>query len=104
MSTAVGEQKEMNPTRDDFAALLNESMSGEDAFAGRKGEGRGALRDSGRRGKPAELKVGDTVEVYLERIENALGEAVLSREKARRGESWTRLERRYEAGEKGTAG
>jgi small subunit ribosomal protein S1 len=115
MSTAVGEQKEMNPTRDDFAALLNESMSGEDAFEGNvvkgtitaiekdlavidvglKMEGRVALREFGLPGKPAELKVGDTVEVYLERIENALGEAVLSREKARREESWTRLEAKF---------
>ncbi len=115
MSTAVGEQKEMNPTRDDFAALLNESMSGEDAFEGSvvkgtitaiekdlavidvglKMEGRVALREFGLPGKPAELKVGDTVEVYLERIENALGEAVLSREKARREESWTRLEAKF---------
>src|SRR5262249_33171715 len=39
-----------------------------------------------------ELKVGDTVEVYLERIENALGEAVVSRGKARREERWARLE------------
>ncbi|HJZ44175.1 MAG TPA: 30S ribosomal protein S1 [Hyphomicrobiaceae bacterium] len=115
MSTAVGEQKEMNPTRDDFAALLNESMSSEDAFEGSvvkgtitaiekdlavidvglKMEGRVALREFGLPGKPAELKVGDTVEVYLERIENALGEAVLSREKARREESWTRLEAKF---------
>jgi small subunit ribosomal protein S1 len=115
MSSAVGEQKEMNPTRDDFAALLNESMSGEDAFEGSvvkgtitaiekdlavidvglKMEGRVALREFGLPGKPAELKVGDTVEVYLERIENALGEAVLSREKARREESWTRLEAKF---------
>src|SRR6476661_253817 len=50
-------------------------------------------------GKPAELKVGDTVEVYLERIENALGEAVLSRDKARREESWTRLEEKFNAKE-----
>ena len=42
-------------------------------------------------GKPT-LKVGDTVEVFLERIENALGEAVISRDKARREEAWTRLE------------
>ena len=38
-------------------------------------------------------KVGDIVEVYLERVENALGEAVISREKARREEAWTRLEK-----------
>ena len=45
-------------------------------------------------GKPT-LKVGDTVEVFLERVENALGEAVISREKARREEAWTRLEGVY---------
>ena len=43
----------------------------------------------------ATLKVGDTVEVFLERVENALGEAVISREKARREEAWTRLEGVY---------
>jgi small subunit ribosomal protein S1 len=115
MSTAVGEQKEMNPTRDDFAALLNETLSKEDAFEGSvvkgtitaiekdlavidvglKMEGRVPLREFSMPGKPAELKVGDTVEVYLERMENALGEAVLSREKARREESWTRLEAKF---------
>ena len=42
-------------------------------------------------GKPVP-KVGDTVEVFLERVENASGEAVISREKARREEAWTRLE------------
>jgi len=40
------------------------------------------------------------VDVYLERVENAAGEAVLSREKARREESWTRLEEKYKAGER----
>ncbi len=113
--------KEMNPTRDDFAALLNESMGGENtAFEGTvvkgiitaiekdlavidvglKMEGRVAVKEFGIGGKPAELKVGDEVEVYLERMENALGEAVLSRDKARREESWTRLEKRFEANEK----
>ena len=66
---------------------------------GLKMEGRVPLREFSIPGKPAELKVGDTVEVYLERIENALGEAVLSREKARREESWTRLEEKFNAKE-----
>jgi small subunit ribosomal protein S1 len=107
--------KDMNPTRDDFAALLNETLSADDAFEGSvvkgkitaiekdlavidvglKMEGRVPLREFSIPGKPQELKVGDTVEVYLERIENALGEAVLSREKARREESWTRLEEKF---------
>jgi small subunit ribosomal protein S1 len=103
----------LNPSRDDFAALLDESMAhGEFAegsivkgrvaaiekdFAiidvGLKTEGRIAVKEFGvdDDGK-AILKVGDTVEVFLERIENALGEAVISRDKARREEAWTRLE------------
>ena len=119
MSTAVSEAKDLNPTRDDFAALLSETLSNDDAFEGSvvkgtitaiekdlavidvglKMEGRVPIREFSIPGKPAELKVGDTVEVYLERIENALGEAVLSREKARREESWTRLEEKFNAKE-----
>jgi len=67
---------------------------------GLKMEGRVPIKEFGIGGKPGEIKVGDTVEVYLERVENALGEAVLSREKAKREESWTRLEKQFEKGEK----
>src|SRR5471030_1026660 len=110
----------MNPSRDDFAALLDESMAGGDFsegavvkghvsaiekdFAiidvGLKTEGRIAVKEFGvdDAGKPI-LKVGDTVEVFLERIENALGEAVLSRDKPRREEAWTRLEEVYSRNE-----
>ncbi|MGH6908061.1 MAG: 30S ribosomal protein S1 [Aestuariivirga sp.] len=102
----------LNPTREDFEALLAESYSEnpategsvvkgrvaaiENDFAiidvGMKTEGKIAVKEFAQPGKASELKVGDTVEVYLERIENALGEAVLSRDKARREEAWTRLE------------
>jgi len=68
--------------------------------AGLKVEGRVALKEFGASGKDGSLKVGDKVEVYLERVENALGEAVLSRDKARREESWIKLEKKFEAGEK----
>jgi small subunit ribosomal protein S1 len=114
--------KDLNPSREDFAALLAESLAKEDLFEGSvvkgkivgiekdmaiidvglKMEGRVAMKEFGLNGQPSDLKVGDTVEVYLERVENALGEAVLSRDKARREESWTRLERLYEKGEKVT--
>jgi small subunit ribosomal protein S1 len=109
-----------NPTRDDFAAMLNETLSADDAYEGSvvrgrivniekdmaiidvglKMEGRVAMKEFAINGKPSELKVGDEVEVYLERIENALGEAVLSRDKAKREESWTRLEKQFTAQEK----
>ena len=118
MSTTVN--KDMNPTRDEFAALLTESLAKDDVFEGQvvkgkvvgiekdlaiidvglKMEGRVALKEFGLGGKPGDIKIGDTVEVYLERVENALGEAVLSRDKAKREESWTRLEKKFEANEK----
>ncbi|MDA1132315.1 MAG: 30S ribosomal protein S1 [Proteobacteria bacterium] len=59
---------------------------------GLKSEGRVPVKEFSERGKPAELHIGDTVEVFLERMENAQGEAVLSREKARREEAWVELE------------
>jgi small subunit ribosomal protein S1 len=117
MSTTTATSKDLTPTRDEFAALLGETMSEDDVFEGSvvkgtvtaiekdlavidvglKMEGRVQLREFATPGKPAELKVGDTVEVYIERTENALGEAVLSRDKARREESWVRLEQRFNA-------
>eukprot|EP01037_Dinobryon_pediforme_P026276 gene26276-28741_t len=110
----------MNPTRDDFAALLEESFLGNDLHEGSvvkgtvvaiekdlavidvglKVEGRVPLKEFGPQGREGSLKVGDIVEVYLDRVENALGEAVISREKARREESWTRLEDAFNKNEK----
>jgi len=113
-TTAVG-SRDLTPTREDFAALLGETMPEDEVFEGSvvkgtitaiekdlavidvglKMEGRVALREFAVPGRASELKVGDTVEVYIERTENALGEAVLSRDKARREESWVRLEQRF---------
>ncbi|EFL89186.1 30S ribosomal protein S1 [Ahrensia sp. R2A130] len=111
---------EMNPSMEDFAALLDESFAAQSIQegtvvegivtgiekdmaiidAGLKVEGRVALKEFSLPGQPSTLKVGDTVEVYLERVENAMGEAVLSRDKARREESWIKLEKKFEAEEK----
>ncbi|MBH0236206.1 30S ribosomal protein S1 [Methylobrevis albus] len=109
-----------NPSREDFAALLEESFATSELYEGAvvkgiviaiekdlavidvglKVEGRVPLKEFGVRARDGELKVGDEVEVYLERVENALGEAVLSRDKARREESWVRLEVAFEKNEK----
>jgi len=109
----------MNPTRDDFSALLDESLGGRDFMEGQvvhgkvvaiekdiaiidvglKTEGRVSLKEFGEEEGKAPIKVGDMVEVFLERVENAMGEAVLSRDKARREEAWTRLEAVYERNE-----
>ncbi|EJF91217.1 30S ribosomal protein S1 [Bartonella tamiae] len=109
-----------NPTTADFEALLAESFQTNDLAegsvvkgriiaiekdmaiidAGLKVEGRIPLKEFGAKGKDGSLNPGDEVEVYVERIENAMGEAVLSREKARREESWVRLEEKFNAGER----
>jgi small subunit ribosomal protein S1 len=64
---------------------------------GLKCEGRVPLKEFMHHGKPAEIRAGDTVEVFLERVENAMGEAVLSRDKARREEAWEKLEVAFNA-------
>jgi small subunit ribosomal protein S1 len=108
------------PTREDFASMLEESFHKGNLEEGSvikgiivgiekdlavidvglKTEGRVPLREFTGPGRQNELKVGDTVEVYLERVENALGEAVLSRDKARREESWGKLEQAFKGNEK----
>tara|TARA_R110000824_G_scaffold118960_14_gene272163 strand:- start:294269 stop:295975 length:1707 start_codon:yes stop_codon:yes gene_type:complete len=110
----------LNPTRDDFAAMLEASFGANDMQEGSvikgtvvgiendlaiidvglKTEGRVALKEFATAGRPANISVGDEVEVYLERIENSAGEAVLSREKAKREESWIRLEVAFEKQER----
>ena len=110
----------LTPTREDFEALLAESYSDNPATEGTvvkgrvvsiendlaiidvglKTEGKITIKEFAQPGKPADLKAGDTVEVYLERIENAMGEAVLSRDKARREEAWNRLEQQANANER----
>jgi small subunit ribosomal protein S1 len=62
---------------------------------GYKMEGRVELKEFAAPGEAPAIKVGDEVEVYLDRVENARGEAVISREKAKREEAWDRLEKAY---------
>ncbi len=62
---------------------------------GYKMEGRVDLKEFANPGEEAEIAVGDTVEVFLRAAENARGEAVISREMARREEAWDRLEKAY---------
>ncbi len=69
---------------------------------GLKSEGRIPLKEFTAPGQDPELQVGDTVEVYVERMEDKDGQALLSREKARREEAWVVLERAFEAQERVT--
>jgi len=109
-----------NATMEEFEALLNESFEIETPDEGTvvkgkviavengqalidigyKMEGRVELKEFARPGHPAELEVGDEVEVFLDRVENARGEAVLSRDKAKREEAWDRLEKANDKGDR----
>jgi small subunit ribosomal protein S1 len=119
MASTQSAQRALNPTRDDFAALLDETnetvahegsvikgkvIAIENDFAiidvGLKTEGRVPIKEFGHGGPTGKVAVGDEVEVFLERVENAMGEAILSRDKARREEGWNKLEKAYEKNER----
>src|SRR6056300_82955 len=105
----------MANTMDEFEALLNESFemdtpqegsvvkgkviaieAGQAIIdVGYKMEGRVDLKEFANPGEAPEIAVGDEVEVFLERVENARGEAVVSRDKARREAAWDKLEKAY---------
>ena len=78
------------------------SIEGDSALidVGLKSEGRVALKEFTSPGQEHGLKAGDEVEVYVERMEDRNGEAMLSREKARREEAWAVLEQGFEKQER----
>jgi len=80
------------------------SIEGDSALidVGLKSEGRVALKEFTSPGQEHGLKAGDEVEVYVERMEDRNGEAMLSREKARREEAWAVLEQGFEKQERVT--
>ncbi len=102
---------------ENFAALLEESFAKNASLEGSvitgrivtitndfalvdvglKSEGRVPLKEFGHK---AEVKVGDTIEVFVDRYEDRDGLVVLSREKARREESWNELEKAFEGNQR----
>ncbi len=60
---------------------------------GLKAEGRIPIKEFHSPGEEHSVKVGDKYDVYLEKLENKEGEALLSRERARKEESWSNLEK-----------
>ena len=109
----------MNPTTDDFASMFEAAIEASPMQEGKvisglvtaiekdvvivdiglKTEGRIDAREFFTPGEDTMPKVGDTVDIFLERIENALGQAVLSRDKARREEAWVKMNKFFEAEE-----
>jgi small subunit ribosomal protein S1 len=105
---------------EDFASLLDETLGRDSGFEGSvvtgrvvrltdefaivdvglKSEGRVALKEFGPPGTRPEVKPGDVIELYVERYEDRDGSIVLSREKARREEAWTNLEKAFESNQR----
>jgi len=116
-ATALLDRPSHGDMGEDFASLLDESMGREAGFEGSvvtgrvvrltdeyaivdvglKSEGRVALKEFALPGQKPEVKPGDNIELYVERYEDRDGAIVLSREKARREEAWTNLEKSFEA-------
>ena len=69
---------------------------------GLKSEGRVPLKELAAPGQQADVSIGDEIEVYVERMEDLNGQAVLSRDKARREEAWGVLEASFEKQERVT--
>src|SRR5271156_1540680 len=106
---------------EDFASLLDETLGVDTGFdgsvvtgrgirltdefavvdVGLKSEGRVALKEFGPPGAKPDVKPGDMIELYVERYEDRDGAIILSREKARREEAWTNLEKAFEAQKRG---
>jgi small subunit ribosomal protein S1 len=106
----------------DFAKLLAESLGGSTKFEGNvvtgtivgltddfvivdvglKSEGRIAVQEFSKPGEDPEVRIGDSIEVFVEKIEGRDGESVLSREKARREEVWIELEKSHKKNERVT--
>src|SRR5271156_2627006 len=113
---AVELQTREAPAKESFAALLDESLGVSSSLEGTvvkgrviavendavlidvglKSEGRVPLKEFAAGGAQPDLHIGDTVEVFLERMEDKNGEAQLSREKARREEAWNVLEKSFQ--------
>ena len=105
---------------EDFESLLNETLGCDSSFEGSvvlgrvirltdshvivdvglKSEGRVPLREFAPIGVDPEVKIGDVIELYVERYEDQDGNVVLSREKARREESWNSLEKAFESNQR----
>ena len=122
MASEIVSDTQAGDKKESFAALLEETLGAEGRLEGTvikgtvisiendvalidvglKSEGRVATKEFAPPGQPPEIKVGDTVEVYLERMEDKNGEAMLSREKARREEAWTELEKAFKKNERVT--
>ena len=113
------EAERLTETKENFADLLNETL-GEEGFEGKvlkgtvlsiegdtvlidvglKSEGRVPLKEFGAPGQGPGVNIGDTIDIFVERYEDRDGMIRLSREKARREEAWSDLEKSFKANER----
>jgi small subunit ribosomal protein S1 len=118
--TQTAEEVLAPTVKENFAEMLEESLGADGRFEGRvvtgtilavenddvlidvglKSEGRVSLKEFGSAEETAEIKLGDTVDVFVERFEDRDGIVRLSREKARREEAWTELEKSFKKTER----
>jgi small subunit ribosomal protein S1 len=120
MAPSAAAQLAPRPAIEDFASMLDQTLGRDSGFEGSvvsgrvvrlteefaivdvglKSEGRVALKEFAPPGAKPEVKPGDVIELYIERYEDRDGSIVLSREKARREEAWTNLEKAFQANQR----
>ena len=118
--TQTPEEASAPALKENFAEMLEESLGEDGRFEGRvvtgtilavenddvlidvglKSEGRVSLKEFGTADETAGIKAGDNVDVFVERFEDRDGVVRLSREKARREEAWTELEKSFKKTER----
>ncbi len=116
----IATEETVPPSDENFAELLEESLADTNFFEGRvvkgtvvsvegdmvvidvglKSEGRVPAREFDTPGQDSEIEAGDKVDVFVERYEDKDGLIRLSREKARREEAWTGLDRAFKSAER----
>lgn len=101
LADSMGESKKFdgNVVKGRIISIENDAVV---IDVGLKSEGRIPLREFSMPGQEPEVRVGDEVEVFVERMENKEGQTSLSREKARREEVWIELEKSHTKGERVT--
>lgn len=120
MAEATTQTSQDHFNGEDFATLLDEALGKDIGFEGSvvtgkilrivddyaivdvglKSEGRVLLKEFGLVSSKPEIKPGDMVELYIERYEDRDGSILLSREKARREEAWSALEKAFESNQR----
>jgi len=114
------DKNDLNISNEDFGKLIDSSFQDNKQYekkilkgnvisinkdniiidVGLKSEGKIPMSEFSRMNKESEIKVGDTIDVFVDNLDDNNGEIRLSREKAVKQASWNELEKSFKTGKK----